>query len=225
MDRNANLKASIGQFLTALFDLMLLQILWIVCTLPVITVGPSTSALYAVMLKVASGEQTHTFSDYFHAFKINFKQAIVIGLIALFGAVVIYCDFRYGIAVEGTFRTVFFIVAGAASVIWLIFTFNTFPLQSRFENTLKGHIKNAFAMALCNPGRTILTWVIYSIPILMLLFLPTEVSAYIGWVYLLFGVSLPVYVNCKTLLKMFERMEGMEAKKEKEEKDEGEPEE
>ena len=205
MDKNSNLKSSIGNFLTALFDLMLLNLLWVVCSLPVLTMGTATSALFSVSLKIRKGEDVHTFSDFFKAFGDGFKQSFVLGLIAMVSAFIIYVDYAFSDSQEGFQKTLFLVVAVMATVLWLIFVTYSFPLQARFENTLTGHIKNAFALAICSPGRTLLMWLVYAAPVLIALVLGNYVW-YIGWAYLLFAVSLPVYINSKTLLKVFEKI-------------------
>lgn len=205
--RNDNLKASLGRFLRNACDLMILQFLWIVCSLPVLTIGPATSALFSVMLKIAGDEPVATAREFFESFKTNFRQAFVLGLIALFGAAVAYSDVVYALALEGNMRTVFLIASGIFIGIWLIFTTFTFPLQARYDNTLKMHIRNAFLAAFCAPGKTLLMWLVYAIPVALLIF-ALQFVIYIGWAYLLFGISLPVYINSKTLRDIFDRLVG-----------------
>ena len=152
MKKGEKLKGSIKRVLTDMFDLMLLNILWVVCSLPVITIGPATSALYSLMLKVARGEPAATFSAYFKAFRDNFKQSLVLGLFALAGAAVIAVDFLYGFSCEGTEKTLFHIVSGVGAAIWLTYFVYVFPLEAKYNNTVKGHIKNAFLLAFVKPG-------------------------------------------------------------------------
>lgn len=206
-DRNSAFKSSLGRFLTNAWDLLILQLIWIVCSLPVITMGPATSALFSVTLKMARDESSAPAKEFFSAFKKNFKQALVLGLIALAGAAIVCSDLVYALSLEGNMKTVFLIVSGIVIVIWFIFTSFSFPLQARFENTLKLHIVNSFLAAFCAPCKTLLMWVVYLIPAALIWFIP-ELIAYIGWVYLLFGFSLPVYINSRTLRTIFDTMTG-----------------
>ena len=133
-ERNSNLKASLGNFLRNAWDLWILQLLWILCSLPVLTMGPATSALLSVTLKLAREESVSPVREFFTAFKTNFKQALVLGLIALAGVVIAYSDIVYALAQEGNEKKLFLIVAGIVIALWLIFTsFSTlsqWPLNS-----------------------------------------------------------------------------------------------
>lgn len=206
-DRNNKLKTGLGQFLRNACDLMILQFLWIACSLPIVTIGPATSALFSVTLKIAREEPVETAREFFEAFKSNFKQAFVLGLIALFGAVVAYSDVIYALSLEGSMRKVFFVLSGVVIGVWLIFTSYTFPLQARYENTLKMHIRNAFIAAFSAPGKTLVMWIVYAFPVVLIIFL-TKFVIYIGWAFLLFGVSLPVFINSKTLRDIFDKLVG-----------------
>ena len=206
-DRNSNLKSALSSFLRNAWDLMILQLLWIVCSLPVITMGPATSALFSVTLKIARDEPASAAKDFFAALKTNFKQALVLGLIALAGAFIAYVDIVYALSLEGNTKKMFLIVSGMVIAVWLIFTSFSFPLQARYENSLKMHIKNSFLAAFCAPGKTILMWVVYAIPVAVCLF-AYDVFIYVGWFFIFYGVTLPIYINSKTLRTIFDRMTG-----------------
>lgn len=207
MKRGEKLKGSIKRFLTDLFDLMALELLWIVCSLPIITIGPATSALYSVMLKVARGESAATFSEFFKAFRANFKQSLFLGLFALLGAGIVAVDFYYGWNAEGAQHKLFLVVSGVAAAILLTYCVYVFALEARFENTLLGHIKNAFLLAFVKPLRTLLMWLITLSPAILYFFLPYIAVAYAGWVFLLFGISLPAYLNAKLLTGIFAELQ------------------
>ncbi|MGN1184899.1 MAG: DUF624 domain-containing protein, partial [Oliverpabstia sp.] len=62
-------------FMGKVADLMILNLLCIVCCLPIVTAGASITALYYVTLKIARNEETYIARGFFHSFKENFKQA------------------------------------------------------------------------------------------------------------------------------------------------------
>ena len=72
-------------------------------------------------------------------------------------------------------------------------------------------------LAFVSPGKTILMWIIVAIPVLLLIYLPRYVIAYIGFLFLLFGISLPVFCNCRILRDIFDRFDPEEPEPEKEE--------
>ena len=78
-------------FMGKVADLMILNLLCIVCCLPIVTAGASITALYYVTLKIARNEETYIARGFFHSFKENFKQATIIHLIMIvLGALLIF---------------------------------------------------------------------------------------------------------------------------------------
>ena len=85
MDQRSVLKDSLGMFLRNLWDLMILNFLWLLCSLPLITLGPATCGLYRVALKLARKEAVYPVKDFFRAFRDGLKQGTVLGLLAPVG--------------------------------------------------------------------------------------------------------------------------------------------
>ena len=69
--------------LSKLGDMICLNVMWLVCCIPVVTIGASTTALYTVMLKLVKNEEGYVFRGFLKAFKTNFKQSTIIWLIVL----------------------------------------------------------------------------------------------------------------------------------------------
>jgi len=69
-----------------------LNLLWIICSLPVFTIGASTTALYTVTLKMADDNESEITKTFFRAFRDNFPQATRIWLILLVIGVVLGGD-------------------------------------------------------------------------------------------------------------------------------------
>ncbi len=194
----------------AMADLLILNLLTFFCCLPVITIGPALCALFSVMLKIARDEPVQTVGGYFSAMKKNFFQGMILGAIAVFGAIIIFADGVYAFSVTGTAKIVFCIVTGVIGAIWLTYVCFVFALQARYENPVTTHIRNAFLLAFVSPGKTVLMWIILAVPVLVALYLPRYVIAYIGFLFLLFGISLPVFCNCRILRDIFDRFDPAE---------------
>ena len=67
-------------FMGKLFDMVLLSVLWLVFSLPVVTIGASTTALYYVALKLANNEGGYTVRSFWQAFKQNLIPGIPLGM-------------------------------------------------------------------------------------------------------------------------------------------------
>ena len=208
MNQKNRLATSLGAFLRVLCDLMILNVLWAVCSLPVVTIGPATSALCSVMLKLARGEPVATVRTFFGAMKENLRQSLPLGLIGLAGLAVAVVDWMFAVEQEGYIRTLYFIVGVIVSAIVLAYWAWAFALNAGFENSLGGTIKNALSLAFVEPGKTLLIWIAFAVPVLGLLFLPEIAVIYIGWAYILFAVSAPAYLAARSQVKVFARFGG-----------------
>ena len=203
--RSSKLLSSLGAFLRTLYDLMVLNLLWLACSLPVVTVGPATSALCGVLLKLVRDEAVSTAGGYFAAFRSEFKKSLVLGLLGLFGLVVAGVDFWFAVAQTGTLRTVYLVVAVIVSALVLSYWAWAFALHAGYENTIGGTIKNALSLAFVEPVKTVLIWVGFAVPVACFLFLPEEAVIYLGWAYILFAVSAPAYFAARSQVKVFAR--------------------
>ena len=76
-------------FMGLVFDLVMMNLIWLVCCIPVITFGASTTALYTVMLRRAKNEEGYMVRGFFSAFKSNFKQTVPLTLIYILAAAVL----------------------------------------------------------------------------------------------------------------------------------------
>jgi len=145
-----NPEGPVMSFITKLTYSAYLNLLWLVCCLPIVTVGASTTALFYVTLKVAKNEEGSLTKSFFHSFRENFRQATVIWLILLVVGIALGVDgyIFYHMRFENAFWTVataVFLVAAAAYAIILMYIF---PLLARFDNTIRAMFKNAIMLGM-----------------------------------------------------------------------------
>ena len=65
-------------FLMKVWDIVLMNLLFILCCIPIVTIGPSFSAMYTCTLKMRKGNHIGTLKTFFRAFKQNFKQSFIV---------------------------------------------------------------------------------------------------------------------------------------------------
>ena len=190
--------------LTKLADLMLLNILAVVCSIPIITLGASASALYYAVGHLQEDEGSPT-RDFFHAFRQNLKQATVIWLIlAVTGAVLLFATLYY-LAVKMTGGMILLAITCLSWLVWSFLFAWTFPLQSKFENTIRNTLNNALLMSLAYLPRSLLMAVINAVPVVMALLLPWYfLAGGIAWLGIWF--SLAASINWRLLKKPLERL-------------------
>ena len=83
MKKSSSIDNPFFRLMGAIGDLVVLNILWLLCCLPVVTAGASTLALFAIVHKIAAGEDYRTASGFFKAFRRDFKQATALWLVVL----------------------------------------------------------------------------------------------------------------------------------------------
>jgi uncharacterized membrane protein YesL len=132
-----------------------LNLLWFICSIPVVTMGAATTALYDATLRIASEEDTNVTKHFFDALRRNFKQATRIWLVMLAVAIVMgvdaYAVLRLratstgAIAIMWTLNLALLI---SATLVYVIISIYLYPLIAKFENTDFNMLKNALLLGL-----------------------------------------------------------------------------
>lgn len=188
--------------LSKIADLMWLNVLTVICCLPIFTVGASLTAMNYVALKIVRNEEGYISRSFFKSFKENFKQSTIVWLVLLFLIIVLAGDFY----IMNNSNIEFNIVVQAlisVSAVFLVFTaLYVFPVMARFRNTIKGTVKNAFLMSIMQLPKTILMIVAYAIPVILFLSVYQVIP-----IVLLFGLAAPAWVSAKLNNKLFKKLE------------------
>lgn len=151
-----NIDNPVWRFLGKLVDMLLLTGLWVLCSLPLVTIGASTCALYYVTLKLADNKEGYIASSFFKAFKENLRQGVPAGLLAAAAGVILAVDFYVAFHVEGQAGILLFWAFLVLAVIFLMTTVYLFPLMARCKATLPQLCGMAFVMSMKNFGWTLL---------------------------------------------------------------------
>ncbi|MBR2669546.1 MAG: DUF624 domain-containing protein [Solobacterium sp.] len=145
-----------------------LNVLWFACSLPVVTLGASTTALYDVSLRIVKDRETHITKEFFTAFRKNFRQATKLWLIMLGAGIFLVFDLlvvsRLRSASSGTpavLWTLILAVLIAAMIVYAIILTYIFPLIAYFENNDWAMLKNAFLIGTRYLFSTILVFAIH----------------------------------------------------------------
>ena len=208
MSEKNKLASSLGLFLRRMFDLMVLNVLWLLCCLPVFTFGPASSALSRVMITLVRGGSEAVAKNYFIAFRRDFGRAVVLGLIGLAGLAIAVSDILFAVSLSGGMKILFLIVAVLVSSLVFSYLAYIFALHAFFENSIAGQIRNALSLAAASPMETLAIWLCFAVPVAAILLLPRIVLVYIGFLYILFGVSCPAYFAAKHQAKVIARFDG-----------------
>ena len=194
-------------WLSKLADRMILNILFVISSIPVITIGAATTALYSVTGRI-DRDEGHVWKDYWSAFRSNFKQATVIwvvllvsGLLVGFG-VLFYVKTNQSGSVLGTLIVAVLLFLWAVTFAW------AFPLQSRFENTIRNTLKNALLFGLMNFPKSVVVAFTNLIPLFAFVFFPTA-FLYLLFIWLMLWFAVAAAITLNIFKKQFEALEKM----------------
>lgn len=194
----------VWRFIGKFFDVMILNVLWVICSIPIVTIGASTTAVYYVTLKLVRDQDSTTVKAFFKSFKENFKQATIIWLILLAVGLVLGADFYILTtvqAVASTVRNVMLAVFVMMAAVLAGIMLYVFPLQCRFYNPVKRTLFNAFFMSIRHLLHTIgLLAMDLALPLLAF-----TVAPMLQPLLFLFGFPLMAFFNSYIFAMIFDK--------------------
>ncbi|MCI8268765.1 MAG: YesL family protein [Lachnospiraceae bacterium] len=194
----------VWRFIGKFCDVLILNVLWLICSIPIVTVGASTTAVYYVTLKLVRDEEGPTIRSFFKSFKENFKQATVLWLIMLVVGCLLGFDLYFFLGLQTTpsmFRTIMVAIFGGFSLIYLFVLLFVFPLQARFYNPVKRTLFNAFFISVRHVLHSLGILVMDIGLVLVALFLLPMLQALL----FLFGFPLLAFLNSYIIVGVFDK--------------------
>ena len=191
-------------FMSRIADLVILNILWLIFCLPVFTIGASTAAMYRVALNLVRGEGSGVVRTFWAAFKLNFKQGVLLFLILLVPTVLVVYElwmFLSGAVTQSIWMGVVFCFP---ALLVALGTAYVYPLLAQFDNTIKNTLKNACLLDIGNlPYSIIMAALNLAAPILFVCATGFFLKTCIFWI--LIGGSLVASLNSYLLRKLFKK--------------------
>ncbi|MDO5545063.1 MAG: YesL family protein [Eubacteriales bacterium] len=199
-------RRTMGEWVQLLCDLALLNLLWLICCLPVVTIGAATAALHSVVRKMAACEYYTVWRGFWKGFRENWKQGTAVMLIL--GAVLLISlgDIAIGLHRPGMTGIACQFV-GVLGMIAAVLTLSmAFPVLTRYRLGLGAVLKNALLLSFANLHIVAAGLAAAALfPVLGWLSVNLMIIAVPGWVML--GVSLPVLVQQLLMRKVYARLE------------------
>ena len=187
--------------MSRLGDLMLLNVFFLLCCIPVITIGAANTALYTVCFRFGTDREGGTVRSFFRAFRDNFRQSTALWLVTLLCGGTAGLNTYVFYLMPGSIRYGFILFALLFVLVLLIFGY-TFPLLSQFDNSVFSTLKNALVLALGYLPRSVLMAVLNMLPwALLLANILLFFQAGLIWVMVYFASA--AYANTFILRKVF----------------------
>ena len=206
MSKMSNLFDQDNMFFTimgVLFDLIILNVLTLLCCIPIVTAGASFTAMHNVLWHMVRHEETYVARQFFDSFKRNLKKSLLPWLAFLLAAAVLTVDGMLAWSSDALRIPMMIVVVFAGLVIIAIAQY-FFPLLSRYDNPTSTMLRNAAKLALG----------FFPCTLFMLLLLAAFAALYVQFfVYaipllLMMGISLPQYCCAWIYNWIFRRVDG-----------------
>lgn len=170
-----SLESPVYKFMSRLLDMLKLNVLWLLTGgpvvmfliefflakeglsayrflsfIPLILIGPATTAVFSVTLRMVDEQEGYIANHFFTAYRENFKKGIIIGVIFLVAVYAIWMDFQFFNAAESINRSSWgYLVIGIIAVFFaFMHLIYAFPLQARYENTVINTLRNSYSIAI-----------------------------------------------------------------------------
>lgn len=214
MNRIFNMDNKFFTFMGRIADLIILNLLCIVCCIPIVTIGPAITAMFYVTMKMVRNEESYIVKGFFHSFKENLKQGIIINIIVLAAFTMLSLDISLVRGMEGTvYKVLLYIFLVLLFMSMLIYLY-IYPVLAKFYNTIKHTFINAFLMSIRHLPYSILMIVISLLPF-AILFIPSfRVQSFLIMLFILMGAAVIAYINSFFFVKIFDKYMPEEEKEE-----------
>ena len=194
-------EGGIYKFMTSLFTIFKVNMLWLLCSLPIVTMGAATIAAYDVTLKMVDDEEGYVASQFFKAFKANLKKGIPLGILNLACMYIAWLDFALFEQLED--NPMMLLIMGILAVV--VFTLGflyAYPLQARYENTIVRTLENSFNISIRYFGRTLFLILIVLVEVIIIFWNVTTI--FIG---ILIGPACIMYTISGVAKYIFRQLE------------------
>ncbi len=206
MGKLFDLDSPLMRVLNRVADLMILNLVTLFFVFVPFTGGAAITGMHYVLLKMVRDEDAYIVKGFWKSFKQNFKQATILWIIVVVIAAILGLDFLWIIQSPATVPKVYFYVMLGVSILLYMVSLYIFPLEARFENTIKNTLRNSVMFAILGLPRTLGMAVVTMIPVLLLYFFDLQILP----ILILFGLTGPGYLMALMYNGLFKRFEPKE---------------
>lgn len=190
------------QFFLFLGKLIALNLLWMVSSIPVITAGASTTALYYCTLKLHKDKDISAWKYFWKSFRRNFLQSTAIWILLLFSGILLWLErIAIGTMPAGA-KQIFTCVIAAIGMLLVLTALYIFPTVAAFENKIGKLLTHALYFIFRQPLYAVAVAAITCLPMYFTL-VDAELFPVYLFVWLMCGFSLTAYVDSWFLWKLF----------------------
>ncbi len=188
------------QIMTSFGEMMILNLCWMIGSLPLVTVGAANAAMYTVMGRRLREEGSGTIVPFFKAWWSNLKMG------TLFWIAQVYVTVSLGMVlfmvVPGFLKAVAAIVLILVSLLFSLI----YPQVARFRNRWLAYVKNAVILLVTKLGWVVLNLLLFLAPVIVFLLAPVDFLQF-GFIWILFGFSMLFFLSAEIMQNILQPLE------------------
>lgn len=187
-----------------IFDLMILNFLFVLSCLPIITIGPAIVALYSMGSKVKQDAVTNIGREYFQKMKQNWKQGLFLGIASSLVFLAFFVNLNMIHAIQHPLALFAQMICYGIGFVSLVIGLYAFQICAKFESSNRQLLKNAFYLGFLNFSKTVLLLLVGIPVIILLLYSPVTMLLTLS-ILLFIGFSVIAYLQTLILSSVFEK--------------------
>ncbi len=146
LDRMFNVENKFWTFANKMADVVILEIAWLLTSLPIVTIGAASTAFWHVLLQIAEDQEGKVLRTYFRAFAKNFPLGTKLWLCQLgFGLFLVF-DITACLRIKGIWPIFLFGIFAGVAFLWLLVSVFLYPLAGRFDFSFRKIVSNSLFM-------------------------------------------------------------------------------
>lgn len=187
-------------------NIIILNFIFIISCVPIVTIGVSITSLYYVAMKMVKKQDTYILKEYIKVFKENFKISTIVWFIMIIiGGILIVDLYLVRLVSNELITTILKLIFTMISILYIFTITYVFPIISKFDNSIKNTIINSILISIQNLPYTIIIIILNLSP----LFLMSLFSSYWGniiFFYTVIGFGIIIYINSIFFEKIFNKL-------------------
>jgi len=196
-----NLHSPLMEFINLTVQFIMLNLVFLICCIPIITIGPAITALYRVILREERGEGGYLFSKFFQHFKETFLTSFCFFFAGVFIILLLLFNLFFWNAFGGILSSIILVIICLLLLCVICSFLYIFPILARFQNSFIQTVKNSFFIAFTNIKRTF---------ILLLINLGVTALVFIYHPFVIFmlfvGFTFITYCNSYIINPIFQKL-------------------
>jgi uncharacterized membrane protein YesL len=197
------LNSKIYRVVEVAVNIVMLNLIWLVASLGVITLFPATAAMFGVVRAWIKGTDSEVVMPFIRYFRANFVQSLWIGFVWLAVGCLLLIDYVVIGGMDSWLKLPVFVLLAIITLCYILTSIYVFPVMVNYEGRWRSVIKNSFLIAVSQPGPTVLSFLVVAVALVIVYFVPPAMLIAGG------GTSYVLYLLCKRAFDRIEALKGV----------------